>query len=553
MDVPGFKRKRSSQSIAAAIGAKIASKYPYSSYGRAYHKRGTTTNLSRYGPTYKEATAFQKATRKADGYVGRGSYIGKWAKKHHIGRTLRKYGRGAANEVLDAALGQGSYSTGGMFTGHGMYTGRGSYAAADAIDNSLVNNPTLKDVPSFASSGDETGSLTVSHREYVTDIYGPTNSFNVQSYSLNPGLEATFKWLSQIAQNYEEYEFKQLIFTFRSTTSDIGNSTSGQVGTVIMATNYNASSAPFGDKAVMMEYDGAMSAKVTDDMRHGVECHPAKISGNSGKYIRTNPVVQNQDIKSYDQGLFQLALANSPSNFANNPLGELWVSYTVVLRKPKLFTGRGLGISRDLFVSNGDQNLSYPLGLNTYLSGQQNNIGCSIVQFGSNIPVTHNNNLGADMPTSDDTPTVASITDGNLGIVFPSGYSGVVKVTWQFQGAGSFLGNGAGPGIITYGNVTPYTDMYGGILDSDPAPSSVIWACQSVAGIYVAHLRVDIAVGGFNNAVQLVRFQTGGTNYVQTEVEISEINSSFSYKFNNIGASDVPILVNQSGIVTVPV
>ena len=81
-----------------------------------------------------------------------------------------------------------------------------------------------------------------------------------------------------------------------------------------MATNYNASSPPFSDKATMMEYAHAMSAKTTEHMTHGVECDPSKLGGSERKYIRTNPVVPSQDLKTYDHGLFQLAVANSPAS-----------------------------------------------------------------------------------------------------------------------------------------------------------------------------------------------------------------------------------------------
>jgi hypothetical protein len=39
---------------------------------------------------------------------------------------------------------------------------------------------------------------------------GVIEDFQNQSILLNPGLEASFPWLSQVAQNFEEYEFVQL-------------------------------------------------------------------------------------------------------------------------------------------------------------------------------------------------------------------------------------------------------------------------------------------------------------------------------------------------------
>jgi hypothetical protein len=93
-----------------------------------------------------------------------------------------------------------------------MYTGSGAYS------NDLVTSTTeAGSIPRFGTSSDETGALTVSHREYIRDVYGNPDlgggvieDFQNQSILLNPGLEASFPWLSQVAQNFEEYEFVQL-------------------------------------------------------------------------------------------------------------------------------------------------------------------------------------------------------------------------------------------------------------------------------------------------------------------------------------------------------
>ena len=71
------------QRRAAAINAKVNSRYPYRDYGRTYHKRGTDANLAMFGPSFKGASAEQKQLRRDSGYVGRGDYrkVLKWGSR----------------------------------------------------------------------------------------------------------------------------------------------------------------------------------------------------------------------------------------------------------------------------------------------------------------------------------------------------------------------------------------------------------------------------------------------------------------------------------------
>jgi len=237
--------------------------------------------------------------------------------------------------------------------GHGRRPRMGALGIGDYATNAIVNDGAgaAEAVPSFSPNSGS--SVLISHKEYISDIYGTAAGVGFQNsaYPLNPGIESTFPWLAQIAQNYDEYSIKQLIFTFRSSIAPIGASASGQVGTIIMATQYNAGEQPFTDKETMMQYDGAMSAKVIDGLLSGVECDPAQMSGSVGKFTRAGPPPASQDIKTYDLGTFNIAVTNIPLSYENQSLGELWVSYTVELRKPKFFAARGFGIARDFFYN----------------------------------------------------------------------------------------------------------------------------------------------------------------------------------------------------------
>ena len=214
-----------------------------------------------------------------------------------------------------------------------MYSSNRKRTYSSMGSNSLIKGST-NSIAKFSSGKSEDGSLTVSHKEYICDVQGSTSetSFNLTNYLINPGNPTLFPWLSQIAQNYDEYMFYGLIFHFRSTCTD-NSTSSAQLGTLIMAANYNSSAANFVNKQQMMEYAGAVSVKISNDLQFGIECNPQKRGGNAIEYIAPNGTAPiNEDAKSYMLANLQLAVNSTQSS---GQIGELWCTYKVKLCKPK--------------------------------------------------------------------------------------------------------------------------------------------------------------------------------------------------------------------------
>lgn len=444
------KRKRSYNPRAAAIAAAIAKKYPYNTFGRAYVRKGSEANLANYGASWRAASAEQRARRAGTApllegstaaYSGRGRYN---ILRALAGKRNRKSFARIGGALVDRAV--GAISGSGLYTGNGLYTGRGTYGH---VTNNLVSSASSTHsnaIPQFAGAGDETGAYTVTHTEYVTDIFGPGVAggevvpFSLQAFPLNPGLTASFQWLSQIAQNYEEYEFVQLIYHYRSTTTDVGNTSTGQCGTVIMACNYNAASANFADKQSMMQYAHANSCKTTEDLTFGIECDPSKLSGDQDKYIRTSPVAVNQDLKTYDHGKMQVAVANSPVQYNGQPIGELWVSYKVMLRKPKLFSARGFDIACDRWAMADTLGAGIPGDLfmgaakNTdYLSAQQNSLGAKMVPINTDVPDQREAVYGSGS-------TFTFLNHAAVKILLPASFAGNLRITCRTTGHDTHFG-----------------------------------------------------------------------------------------------------------------
>lgn len=209
----------------------------------------------------------------------------------------------------------------------GRILGSGDYKTNfDAVKgNALLGAST----PAFGSE-----STTITHREYVGDIVSSATAgaFDIKTYTINPVNAELFPWLSAIASNYEEYSINGMIFEFKTTSGQSVASTNTSLGTVIMATQYDPTKAAFANKQQMENYFFAQSVVPSQSILHAVECKPgtaplASLYTEGGTSI---------DPRFVDFGTFNIATVGMPGTSVN--LGELWISYKITLRKPRLTT-----------------------------------------------------------------------------------------------------------------------------------------------------------------------------------------------------------------------
>lgn len=336
------------------------------------------SNYEKYTPAQRKAWGKKMAAAraaKAASYGGKGAYYkrssstisGRGAYKYKRNRGVRGTSRGLgglAGSAIGTALGGplGGAAGGAIGSGLGHMVGEAIKYFTGTGDYEVVNNCFLKDDPAMAPIVNKNpGGGDVFRRcEYIGDVVSSSsaNTFNLHSYSVNPGLESTFQWLSQVAANYEEYEFQGLYFEFRTMSADALNSTNTALGQVIMAMNYNAASPVFQNKQAMENYEGGVSGKPSSSIRYFVECAKLR-TVLSELYVRQGLVPTGQDQRLYDLGNFQIATNGLQGTSVN--LGELWVSYQVSLRKPKLFSALGLYGSYALATNTSFTN-ALPLG-----------------------------------------------------------------------------------------------------------------------------------------------------------------------------------------------
>lgn len=270
----------------------------------------------------------------------------------------------------------------GAYTGMGAYSGMGGYGQK-RVSNALIrsSSSTPSTISRIRSVNDETGRVIMSRREYAIDIYAPSSSEFVTSLKVgvNPGL-AVFPWLSQVAINYDKFRPRKIVWIYRP---NVLVSTTGAVPSLMMACVYNSGSPSFTSKFAMLEYDGVVDGRVTDEVICGMECDPRKI-GDSWFTIRSGKVPAGQDVKTYDPAFLQIAInGSSTANYPSGTiLGELWVEYEFELAAPKAYENLGASIYRDAFYGVTGVAALLPLGT-APLADSLNSIGGTINKSGA--------------------------------------------------------------------------------------------------------------------------------------------------------------------------
>ncbi|AUF34965.1 putative capsid protein [Idotea virus IWaV278] len=306
----------------------------------AEYPRGSAASKAMWGDDYKSASKRQRYLRNAMRFKGKGKYSAK-----NFGRDALRYG--------GAALGGGiGYMTGGL-AGAGAMAQRGYDTGADLSRfvgfgeykgaNQLIAGPE-QNMSITVNREHRSGDIVFANTEFVQNVYagvtsGPsTSKFQTQAFSLNPGLGETFPFLSQIAQNFELFEFEGLMFEYKPTSGEFGTTSSNSLGKVVMCTNYDPEAPEFQNSVQMENYDYANSTKPSRGAIHGVETHPDQ-RATKLMYVRTGDA--NKSKLFTDLGTLHLATEGVPFGGDGQQkalIGELWVTYKVRLSRSQLYS-----------------------------------------------------------------------------------------------------------------------------------------------------------------------------------------------------------------------
>lgn len=167
-------------------------------------------------------------------------------------------------------------------------------------------------------------SFIVHHREFIADINGSV-AFAATTFDINPGIFTTFPWLSQMAPLFEQYRVKHLKFDYEATQS------SAKIGSVILTTDYDAADSAPTTKIQAMDYYGATRGQSWTSFSH--VCKKSSMAAYKKRYVRSEALPANADIKTYDIGKFFICTVGQDNT---NQIGELYVDYTFEFFTPQL-------------------------------------------------------------------------------------------------------------------------------------------------------------------------------------------------------------------------
>lgn len=288
--------------------------------------------------------------------------------------------------------------------------GRGSYSVKS---NSIMTMS--EGIPSF-SNNPGNDAVEIFHKEFVGDIIasGSTAWSVVNILSLNPGMPATYPFLASLAPNFEQYEIVGAVVVYEPTSGSI--STTQGLGSIQVATQYDAADPQFGSQAEMLEYEYASSCSPNKGLVHPIECAPRN-NVLARLYTRSGP---QANLQLFDLGKTTVAIAGVPAS-AGVVLGKLWITYHMRLYKPKVYgsiVGNTVGCCHWAFVPTAG----------SYLN---------IFGTDTNLPVFSSGNLSALATVAGKQgPTYTAQTHAgsvNFGPAQPQG--GVVRVMLAIAGS----------------------------------------------------------------------------------------------------------------------
>ncbi len=242
-----------------------------------------------------------------------------------FGQVLRALGGlgGSALGGLVGAPSAGSSIGSSLGASLSRWLGQGDYTVSR---NSLVAKAAAG-VPAMHSNNQ---SIVVRHKELIASISG-SSAFTVQqAFIINPGLSSTFPWLSRLAQSYQEYEIKGMVYHYVPTSGAAISGTNSALGSVMIQTSYRSNDTPPTSKIQMMNEFWANEVVPSDVMAHPIECDPKENPFNV-HYVRGVNVPTGDNQLLYDVGVTYVATQGMQGT---NTVGDLWVTYEIEFKKP---------------------------------------------------------------------------------------------------------------------------------------------------------------------------------------------------------------------------
>lgn len=275
-----------------------------------------TTRRARYA---RKARRIPYAEWKAKQMAKKGAPRGYYGKRvgRYLGAGLGAYLGGPPGAALGHVLGGGVGALASRITGFGDYK----------VSKNAILHP--QETPLFRP--ETNGNVVLAYREYLFDVISSATpgAFTANTVAVNPGQPFCFPWLSNIADNYQEWCPLGIVFEFVSNSADALNSTNTALGSICIASSYNPYDLPFQNKQQMEQSFFSNSCRPSSNLMHALECDPVQTRPVFN--IRQSDVPTGADRRLYDLCNTTIATVGMQGTSVN--VGELWITYMIELRK----------------------------------------------------------------------------------------------------------------------------------------------------------------------------------------------------------------------------
>ncbi len=240
-------------------------------------------------------------------------------------RTLGGIGGGAVGGLFGYPISGSSLGT-SLGASLSKWLGSGDY---EVSTNSIIQRASsTNSIPNMHKEGQ---TIVVRHKEFVCTISGKQNFTVVNSFNLNPGMANLFPWLSDVAENFQEYRIRGLVFHYIPSSGTAVSGTNAALGTVMIQTSYRSNDTQPVNKIEMLNEYWSSESIPSEPFCHPIECNPKENPFNI-QYVRNGAVPAGDNQLLYDLGTTYIAVAGQQAN--DTDLGDLWVTYEIELKKP---------------------------------------------------------------------------------------------------------------------------------------------------------------------------------------------------------------------------
>lgn len=241
--------------------------------------------------------------------------------------------------------------------GRGIYYGGGGTGFAGRGEYNTLFNEGPNPI-GIQSINAEHGNIIITDSEKVKDIYGladpSNNAFETFTIAIQPGDFNSFPKLSQTAGNWKEYEMIQCVYTFKSTVPETYTTDELQTGRIYMFSESDLKQPIWSSADQMEDLEtvtvGSINSIGQKEHFHGVECDPGKIPGDGHRFVRTRVEIDDDQNDKYDVGRFQFGVFGTQESYANKIIGELHVTYKIILKNHRMYSFYGFSIPESVFT-----------------------------------------------------------------------------------------------------------------------------------------------------------------------------------------------------------